>query len=133
MDPLDPAVVLYDDDCGFCRWAAERLRRWDRRGRLTFATIQGATGDRLLSDLSPAARLDSWHLATSDGRRWSAGAAVPPLLARLPGGRPLAWLSAFAPALTERLYRAVARRRGTFGRWLGVQACAVDPSRGAGG
>jgi len=23
---MDRATVLYDEDCGFCRWAADRLR-----------------------------------------------------------------------------------------------------------
>lgn len=123
------ATVLYDDDCGFCRWTAERLRRWDRHARLAFAPIQGDTGARLLEDLSSHERLDAWHLATPDGHRWTAGAAVPPLLERLPGGRPLAAVAARAPRLTEMLYRAVARRRSSIGRLLGVRACAVDPSR----
>ncbi|HEX6131046.1 MAG TPA: DCC1-like thiol-disulfide oxidoreductase family protein [Actinomycetota bacterium] len=122
------ATVLYDDDCGFCRWTAERLRRWDRRRRLRFATIQGETGARLLGDLPPAERLASWHVVTPDGRR-SAGAALAPTLERLPGGRPLALLAGAAPGLTEAAYRAVARRRTAIGRLLGTDACAVDPAR----
>ena len=123
------ATVLYDDDCGFCRWSAERLRRWDRRGRLRFATIQGPTGDRLLGDLDETTRFGSWHVVTPDGRRRSSGAALAPTLEHLPGGRPLAALARVAPSLTDAAYRAVARRRTTIGRALGADACAVDPSR----
>jgi predicted DCC family thiol-disulfide oxidoreductase YuxK len=43
-------TLEYDEDCGFCRWSAERLRRWDRRGRLTFAPIQSA----VIADAAPA-------------------------------------------------------------------------------
>lgn len=125
----EPMTVLYDDDCGFCRWSADVLRRWDRRGRLRFATIQGQTGDRLLADLEPPERLASWHVVGPDGRRRSAGDAVAPTLERLPGGWPLARLAELAPPVTEAAYRAVARRRSSLGRLLGTQACAVDPAR----
>jgi predicted DCC family thiol-disulfide oxidoreductase YuxK len=58
----------------------------------------------------------SWHLISPDGRRWSAGAAAPPLLRLLPGGRlPAAVLAAF-PGPTERGYRFVAEHRGALGR-----------------
>jgi len=39
-----PVIVLYDDDCGFCRWSADRIRRLDARGALAFAPIQGEVG-----------------------------------------------------------------------------------------
>ncbi len=124
----DRTLVLYDDDCGFCRWSADKLRRWDRHGRLRFAAIQSATGQRSLSDLAPDERLDSWHVITPDGRRHSSGAAVGPALEGLPAGRPLARLAKVAPPVTEAAYRAVAKRRTSIGRLLGTDACAVDPS-----
>ena len=40
-------TVLYDEDCGFCRWSADKLRRWDTRGRLTFAAIQSVTPNQM--------------------------------------------------------------------------------------
>jgi hypothetical protein len=60
-------------------------------------------------------KLASWHLVTADGRVHSAGAAFPPLLRLLPGGRPLAALTAAFPGPTERAYRYVARTRGPRG------------------
>ena len=42
-------TIAYDEDCGACRWTAERLRRWDRAGRLAFVPIQDA--DDLLRGL----------------------------------------------------------------------------------
>lgn len=119
-------VVFYDDDCGFCRWSASRLRAWDRRGTLSFATIQGPEGDRCLSDLSPDARYASWHVV-HHGRVWSSGAALTEVLRHLPGGQPIASLSGAFPDLTERAYRLVARNRGALGRTLGQRACSVDP------
>jgi predicted DCC family thiol-disulfide oxidoreductase YuxK len=128
---MDRATVVYDADCGFCRWSAERLRTWDRRHSLRFVSLQTPEADRLLASVPPHRRPLSWHLVDRDGRVWSAGAAVPPLLGHLPGGRPLAALAGSMPAVTDTVYAAVARRRMTLGRLLGRQACSVDPSRGA--
>jgi predicted DCC family thiol-disulfide oxidoreductase YuxK len=122
------ATVVYDDDCGFCRWSAERLRTWDRRGALRFVTLRSAEAGDLLAPVPVDRRPLSWHLVTDDGRVWSAGAAVPKVLELLPGGGPLATVAATMPDITEATYAAVARRRSTLGRLLGRRACAVDPS-----
>ncbi len=55
---MDPTIVLYDEDCGFCRWTADKLRGWDRRRRLTFAPIQSSRGQALLAAVPPEVRLD---------------------------------------------------------------------------
>jgi predicted DCC family thiol-disulfide oxidoreductase YuxK len=129
---VDRHVVLFDEDCGFCRWSLDRLLRWDRRGRLRVAPIQGQEADLLLADLDAAARLASWHLITPQGRRYSGGAAVAPLARLLPAGAAVALLAETFPRTTDRLYRWVARHRDMLGRRLGEQACSVDPSRGSG-
>jgi predicted DCC family thiol-disulfide oxidoreductase YuxK len=122
-----PAIVLFDPDCGLCRWTAERLRRWDRAGRLSFVPLGTPVADALLPHLTPRERLGSWHLARPDGVR-SGGAAVPDVLELLPGGRPLAAAARRFPGPTERVYRWVADHRSVLGRLLGRRACAVDPS-----
>lgn len=124
-------TVLYDEDCGFCRWSADRLRAWDRRRVLRFLPLQDPEADRLLEAVPPPSRARSWHLVEPDDRVWSAGAAVPRVLRRLPLGAPLAALAEAAPGPTDFAYEAVARRRTTLGRLLGQRACAVDPSRGS--
>jgi predicted DCC family thiol-disulfide oxidoreductase YuxK len=120
-------TVAYDEDCGACRWSAERLRRWDRAGRLAFVPIQRA--DDLLRSVPPARRLDAMHAITADGRVFTGGAAIPLIAHVLPAGTPISWLTSAWPGGTQRLYRAVAARRSAIGRWLGQDACAVDPSR----
>jgi predicted DCC family thiol-disulfide oxidoreductase YuxK len=122
-------LVLYDEDCGFCRWSADRLRAWDRAGTVSFRSIQAADRAGMLDALDPISRYASWHVVVPDGRIWSGGAAVPALTRRLPGGRPVAALAEAFPGTTERLYRFVARHRDRFGAALGQRACAVDPSR----
>ena len=108
--------VLYDAECGFCTWSLHRLLRRDRDQRLTPVALQSAEAADLLADLTPQERMASWHLVAPDGRRWSAGAALPPLLELLPHGRTPAALFARFPRATDRGYRFVADHRSAFGR-----------------
>jgi predicted DCC family thiol-disulfide oxidoreductase YuxK len=121
-------TVLYDEDCGFCRWSADKLRAWDTQHRLTFASIQSARGAELLVAVPEAHRLDSMHAVTRDGRVWSGGQAVRVTVAQLPGGSILASIAAAFPGATEATYRLVARHRQRLGRMLGQRACGVDPT-----
>jgi predicted DCC family thiol-disulfide oxidoreductase YuxK len=118
------AVLLYDADCGFCRWSAAKVLRWDRGGRLRPVALQDAEADRLLGHLTEEERMASWHLVTPDGRIVSAGAAAAPLLRLLPGGRSLAALAAALPGATERAYRLVADNRGRVGPLVTAGAAA---------
>jgi predicted DCC family thiol-disulfide oxidoreductase YuxK len=106
------AVILYDRSCRFCRRSVERILRWDRLRRLRPMALQDPEADDLLGGMDEERKMASWHLVTASGRVYSAGAAFPPLLRLLPGGRPLAWLTAALPGPTERAYRYVARTRG---------------------
>jgi predicted DCC family thiol-disulfide oxidoreductase YuxK len=125
---MSEATLLYDADCGFCRWTSDRIRRWDRRGSLRVIPIQSSEGQTLLGDMDEERKLASWHLVGEDGVVRSAGAGVAPLFRRLPGGKPLAMMAGAFPKSTDRLYRLIAKNRETLGRMLGEQACAVDPS-----
>ena len=119
-------VILYDADCGFCKWTLNRVLAWDRAGRLRSAAIQSEEGGRLLAGIPAVERLDSWHLALPDGELRSAGDAAAPLARMLPGGAPLAAAFERFPGLTERAYRLVARNRGRLARLLRVDAsCEV--------
>ena len=121
-------TVLYDDDCGFCRWSADAIRRWDSRGRLAFASIQGERGNELLRSVPVELRLASMHAVSPDGRVWSGGDAVRVILDVVPGGSVLAKMAATFPDTTDALYRLAARNRERLGSWLGQDACNVDPS-----
>ncbi|MGH2572060.1 MAG: thiol-disulfide oxidoreductase DCC family protein [Actinomycetota bacterium] len=104
-------VILYDAECGFCRWSLARILAWDRHGRLRPVALQDPEAGRLLRGMDTEAMMRSWHLVTPDGRIYSAGAAVPPLLRLLPGGRSLAALASTFPAATKRIYEWVADHR----------------------
>lgn len=104
-------AVLYDADCGLCKWLLSGLLRWDRATRLRPIALQRPEADDLLRALTPAERMASWHLISPAGDRRSGGAAVPPLLRLLPAGRFLAAGLARLPKLADRGYRLVAEHR----------------------
>jgi len=109
-------TVLYDADCGFCRWALARVLALDRDRRLRPVALGSAEADELLADMATEQRLASWHLVSPDGARTSGGAAAPPLLILLRGGKLPAAALARAPRLTERAYRWVAEHRSQLSR-----------------
>jgi predicted DCC family thiol-disulfide oxidoreductase YuxK len=125
---VKPVVLLYDSDCGFCRWSVDKVLAWDRTNRLRPVALQDSEADRLLPGIDAETKMASWHLVTADGRVFSGGAVAPPLLRLLPGGRPLAAIASAFPGATERAYRWVSRNRDRFGRLAGTR-CDVDPAR----
>ncbi len=124
---MERAVILYDAECGFCRWSADKILAWDRPGRLRPVALQDPKADRLLKGMNHDRRMASWHLVTPDGRVHSAGKAVPPLLRLLPGGPPIAFLASAFPSTTQRLYQWVAAHRDSFADMLGRRRRSVDP------
>ena len=111
-------AILYDGECGFCAWGVAWLLRFDRARQLRPVAIQSEEGARLLSELSEAQRLASWH-ARAEGRPVSSGgAALAPVLARLPMGGPLAAVARSLPRASESVYRRIAAHRVGLGRLL---------------
>jgi predicted DCC family thiol-disulfide oxidoreductase YuxK len=107
------AALLYDDDCGFCRWSVARILRRDMAKSLQPLAIQGPDGSQLLASVAPERRLESWHLVLGE-RVFSGGDVFAPLLRLL--GRPgAAALLDRAPRMTNWAYYAVAGRRSLFG------------------
>jgi predicted DCC family thiol-disulfide oxidoreductase YuxK len=109
-------VLLYDADCGFCRWCLGKVLAWDRGGVLLPMPLQDPEAGRLLGGMDRDSMMASWHLVDEDGEAHSAGRAFAPLLRQLPGGRPLAAVTEQFPGAVDRAYRWVADRRSRFGR-----------------
>jgi predicted DCC family thiol-disulfide oxidoreductase YuxK len=121
-----PPTILYDEDCGFCKWSLNKILAWDRRRLLRPVAIQSEECKSLLAGMTEEERLDSWHLALPSGAVLSAGDAAAPLAELLPGGRPLAALFRAFPGTTDRAYRLVARNRGRLARLLRIDSsCEV--------
>jgi predicted DCC family thiol-disulfide oxidoreductase YuxK len=113
---MTQVTLLYDRDCGFCRWCLGKVLAWDRRRSIRPVAIQSEEADRLLAGLPAEDRLASWHLVDGDGPARSAGAAFPELFRLLPGAAPLAALTSRAPGVTDRAYRWVAGNRSLWGK-----------------
>jgi len=109
-------IVLYDDECGFCRWALAWALKRDRDHALTIAPIQSSKGEQLLADLEPAERLRSVHVVHDDGHRESGGAATRAVLETLPSAHLLTRLAGVSPRLTEFGYRLIANHRSRLSR-----------------
>jgi predicted DCC family thiol-disulfide oxidoreductase YuxK len=112
------AIVLYDHDCGFCRWSLGVLLMWDRGLALWPAPIVGAVGDRRLAGMPMEERLASWHLVEAGGRVSSGGRALILVLGYVPGGGLMAPLLRLAPGAVGRAYRFVADHRSSFSRFV---------------
>jgi len=111
-----PLTVLYDADCGFCRYTLAALLRFDTRRRLLPVPIQGPDGGRLLGHLTPEERLASAHVVTPEGRVYSGGDAVVPIARELPGMAPVAAIARALAAPTRWGYRQVAANRTKLGK-----------------
>jgi predicted DCC family thiol-disulfide oxidoreductase YuxK len=110
-------LVVYDRNCGFCRCVVAALLLWDRRRALSAAAYQDVR--HWLGPHGSEEHPGSWYAITERDRNVLAGgAAFPALFGRLPGGRPLAWLTRRFPHATESAYQVVAGNRSLFGRVL---------------
>ncbi|HWH43465.1 MAG TPA: DCC1-like thiol-disulfide oxidoreductase family protein [Thermoleophilaceae bacterium] len=112
-------TVLYDSDCGFCKWSLSLVLRLDRRRLLRPLPLDSPEARALTPALGEEERFASAHAVTADGRVGSGGAAIPLVADVLPAGAPLAALARRFPGAAERAYRAVADRRAALSRLVG--------------
>ena len=115
-------IVLYDADCGFCRWAMAWAVRHDHQHALVAAPIQSPLGAALLADVPASERLREAHVIHDGHSRRSGGAAAADVLSTLPATRALGRLGHRLPHTTALLYRVLAARRASFGRLVGREA-----------
>jgi predicted DCC family thiol-disulfide oxidoreductase YuxK len=115
-------IVLYDDDCGFCRWSMAWALRHDAGRRLVAVPIQSLLGAELLVELDEHERLRSAHVIDEHGARRSGGAAAADVLGALAPTRVLGRLAKGVPVPTSLLYGFVASHRHGFGRFVGTSA-----------
>ena len=100
--------LLYDADCGLCKFVVARVLELDRRHRYLPLALQDPRAAELLPGMSEQQRLESFHLVTADGSVHSAGdglAALVPPLRRF-------------PRAASRLYWLVAGNRDRLGKLI---------------
>lgn len=118
----EPAVLLYDGECGFCSRSVLFCFRRDPRGRLRFASLQGEVGRRLLREHGIPDDRSTLVLVDEKGAHVRSTAA-------LRAARRLRWPFSWGYAaivvprpLRDGLYRLIAKHRHRFGP--AVDACA---------
>jgi predicted DCC family thiol-disulfide oxidoreductase YuxK len=113
-------VLLYDTGCRLCRWAARLVVSLDRRRRLALLGLEDDAAEQLMKEVPREARLSSVRLVLPDGGRLSGGDAMLGTLAQTPATKPLALAvrALRAESVVDKLYRLVARNRGTLGRFV---------------
>jgi len=111
-------TVFYDGECGFCAFCVAVLLRWDRARRLYPLPIQDPRAQLLLASVPEGERLLSAHVRTREGRILSGADGAPALLRQLPGGQPLALLTAAAMPLSRLAYRLLTWARPAIGSVL---------------
>jgi predicted DCC family thiol-disulfide oxidoreductase YuxK len=106
------AWLLYDADCGLCKFVVARVLELDRRGRFRPLALQDPRAAELLPGMSREERLRSFHVVDRDGTVHSAGDGLALLV---PG------LERF-PRLAAHAYRLIADNRDKLGKLLPAAA-----------
>lgn len=123
-------IVVFDAQCLLCNGWVQFLLRHDRKGRIRFASMQGATGGQLLADAGLTVNGLQTLLVVDQGRSWQHTAAILRVLHELGWPWRLAWAGVVVPApLRDVIYRWVARNRYRF--WGRSAVCMVPPQSSA--
>jgi predicted DCC family thiol-disulfide oxidoreductase YuxK len=119
-------IVVFDAQCLLCSGWVQFLLRHDRNATFQFASIQGATGRRLLAEHGLEADGLQTLLLVDGARAWQHTAAIFRVLGALGWPWRLAWGAWIVPSfIRDRLYRWVARNRyRVFGR---TDTCLLPP------
>ena len=115
---MNEGTLVYDDDCGFCKWWVDYFARRSDIETVGFSELTDEQLDRL-----PENYEDCAHFLTGD-EVYSCGAAMEETAAVAdvpPGSRELVgFFRQFEDyeRLRENVYAAVAERRGTLGQFI---------------
>jgi predicted DCC family thiol-disulfide oxidoreductase YuxK len=113
-----PATLIYDGTCGFCRRWIERVRRWDRGGRIVTLPYQAPDLETRFPQVSRAECAQRIHLVLPGGEVYRGAAAGREVLRRLPGG--WLWTLPFhlpgAASVAEHVYVWITYRWGPLKR-----------------
>lgn len=108
-------TLVYDDDCGFCKWSVTWLNRADAFETVGFSELSAEQRD----ELGPTYE-GCMHLQTEEGV-YSCGEALEQAVERTgSGGAAIVAIARLVPGWTwirERGYRWVADRRAIWGRY----------------
>jgi predicted DCC family thiol-disulfide oxidoreductase YuxK len=104
----EQAWLLYDADCGLCKFVVARVLELDRARRYRPLALQDPRAAALLPGLDEQERMASFHVVDADGSVHSAGDGLAALLPPLRR----------APRAASGLYRLVAGNRDRLGKLI---------------
>jgi predicted DCC family thiol-disulfide oxidoreductase YuxK len=127
QSPVHGPVLLYDGTCGLCNRAVRALLRIDRRGRLRYATLQGAPGQvwlrahgLALEGFGSLVLVRDWEGGTGGRGDYALRTdGLAEALAACGGiGSVLAWIRFIPRPIRDGGYRLISRiRYRIFGEW----------------
>ena len=107
-------TLVYDSGCGSCTRFRNAVGFHDAGCNIRFHGLEEADRSGVLENVPPGMRHRSFHLVSPSGTVWSGDAALPHLMAALPGGRPfsvavltvppLSWATVFLYHVLSRLH-----------------------------
>ena len=120
-------IVVFDAQCLLCDGWVKFLLRHDKRGAIRFASIQGKTGQELLTQAGLRLEGLQTFLLVEGERFWQQTAAIFRVLNSLGWPWRAAWCAWIVPyPIRDAAYRWIARNRyWLFGR---SETCLLPPS-----
>ncbi|MDX1679478.1 MAG: DCC1-like thiol-disulfide oxidoreductase family protein [Akkermansiaceae bacterium] len=123
-------ILFFDGDCGLCNRSVRRIARWDKAGKIRFASLQGEFAKRhQVSHHLDAERQSMVLLEVESGRKLTESDAGLQIL-RLLGGAwklllPFGWLPR---RWRDGLYQCVVRNRHRLGGSADEHCVLADPN-----
>jgi len=120
-------IIVFDAQCLLCNGWVGFLLKHDRQGAFQFASIQGKTGQSLLTQAGLEVDGLQTLLLVDEPHSWQHTAAILRVLHRLGWPWRAAWVGWLVPApIRDEIYRWFARNRyWLFGR---SEVCLMPPS-----
>jgi len=116
-------IVLFDNDCAFCRAQVRRMQRWDWHERLEFMPLADPRASRLAAGLDREALLSQIHCVEPGGSVLGGVRCLRRLGMQIPVLVPAA-LALWIPGalwVADRFYRWLSRHRHAVGRVCGCR------------
>jgi predicted DCC family thiol-disulfide oxidoreductase YuxK len=119
-------VILFDGVCNYCNGMVNRTIRLDKGGRIRFAPLQSATGQRLLQEYGlPVGSLDSF-VFIDNGKAYTKSGAALRVLRYLPWWIQEVRLLGIVPRpFRDAIYDFIARNRY---KWFGKKDSCMIPA-----
>ncbi|MFC5401914.1 thiol-disulfide oxidoreductase DCC family protein [Cohnella soli] len=120
------SIVLIDGVCHFCHGAARFIIARDKKAQFKFASLQSATGGRLLGEGGLSATALDTFVLVEDGKYYAKSTAALKIAKRLSDGWPLLYAGIVLPKfIRDAIYDFVAKRRY---RWFGRADSCMLPT-----